>query len=162
MCLGELLVILKTSLRHKPVSPFPRGGDEGQGEVTPWAWLVSGPVDNDTQEPPFSIFPWSVSIPHTDEKNRILTNQPPTGEGGEGEEGMGRQLSPLSSLSFFVCLRGPTLCLPSSSPPPFLYSLPITLLSFPLAALCWSKTNPNTSILILSKLAIDPLVYFWK
>lgn len=78
---------------------------------------------------------------------------------------VGKAASPLSGLSsfFFQGTNFMTKCLPSSLPLPLL-SLPPTsaFLSFLLLSTCCSKPNPNTSVLILSKLVVNSLVYFFK
>lgn len=132
-CLGGLPVTLKTSLQHKPVSLFPNGGEEGQGEVTPWVWLVSRPVGIDIQESPLFHLPLKCECPPHRWTNRILTNQPPAGEDGEGEEGMGKEGREASAFLFV----GDRLC--AFPPPPLPSTLSPYLLFPPLSYPCVDK-----------------------
>lgn len=105
MCLGGLPVILK----HKPVSPFPREGDEGQGGVTPWVCLVSGPVGNETQGPP--PFPSSSGVwVSPAQMNKQNPNKSASCRGRWGRAGEGS--SPPCQASAFLFVLGDLLVPP--------------------------------------------------
>lgn len=142
-CRRGLPVILKHRLKQMPVSPFHRG------EVTPWVWLVSGPVV--IYPPRFHPPQHCGSPPHRRENDPIESNTCGAGS-PRGPTlfscSLGRQASPLWSISLLFVLGDRVgEGLPSSSPlPSALSSSTSAFLPFLLLSTHWSKTNPNANI----------------